>query len=81
VALAPLIVGLFLQWLWPSSAAAEEYEKSVVTGLERHGKRVSFDLPDPLKPGKLRHVKFRAKSIDEAEQIEQALQKTQSSAP
>jgi hypothetical protein len=73
VALAPLILALLLVWLWPTSTTTEDYERRFVTHIERRGKKVSFDLPNPVKPGKFLHVKFKPKSIEEAEQIVEVL--------
>jgi hypothetical protein len=74
-------VGFNIVRKWPASTTTDEYETRFVTRLMRHGKRISFDLPNPLKPGQFLHVKFRAKGVAEAEQIVEALQQTQSSAP
>jgi hypothetical protein len=62
---------------WPRSTAAEEFDKNLVTQIERREEKISFKVPNPMKPGKLLSIRFMAKSKDEAEQIQQALRKAQ----
>jgi hypothetical protein len=63
--LARYKIGSFDKW--------DEFEKRFVTRIEQRRKKVSFDVPNPFKPGKLLHIKFKAKSIAEADRIAEAL--------
>jgi hypothetical protein len=73
ISLGSVLAAFYAVLSWPASTIHEEFEKRFVTRLGGSGREVSFDVPNPFKPGKFLHVKFRAKSIEEAEQIEQAL--------
>ena len=73
VLLAPLIIGFIFVRQWPGSMSFEEFDKKFVTRVGRQKEHVSFTVADPLKPGKVLDIKFKANSIAEADRIVEKL--------